>query len=321
MTGAAASTRVGAATAVMPIGREARLHAAWDAAMQHGAAQSFSTFPVVRGRFDVAASCIQRAWRRWRWVCELLRRAGRRSRAAVTVQMAVQRAVLGMRVRHEWAARVLQRVWRRRQEQRVLRQLGDRFYCSAVELQDRVRTIQRAWRAYQRRKMAPARLSIMKRAQAREWAIGVLTRTLYTPIQRWRKERRVQERVEAVYMIQRVYRGYRARRTLAADVRRRLVAIGTSYVAKRCVWGFERAFLSSLPQRCASCDALQFAVIFVVCCVLCRCCVGRLCRFPWCLWVVSVDCGVVCSVLCCGSFVWCRHRAGVCRCVASPAAC
>ncbi|TPX34508.1 hypothetical protein SmJEL517_g02865 [Synchytrium microbalum] len=190
--------------------------------------KSYSQFPPHVFRRSLAASIIQRAYRR---------HCGRRLRerirfeqyaAACIIQRLARRWLVGFNSRREESAALIQRNWRKTLfiKAAILR---CRYKAPLAVLHHSAHIIQRVWRTIKARKnrIPDVRREVVKMAkvQAKE-KIVVWWREM--------RQRRLKRKTrKAVVDIQRCWRGYKLRKLLRSDLRDRLRSLGESVAMHR----------------------------------------------------------------------------------------
>ncbi|TPX41026.1 hypothetical protein SeMB42_g05767 [Synchytrium endobioticum] len=190
--------------------------------------KSFSQFPPTTFRKSLAASIIQRAWRR-----RVARRIRQRIKmeqyaAACIIQRLARRWLAEFNAKRDVAAALIQRNWRKTLFFKYAL-IRCRYQIPLSMLHKSASLIQRSWRITKARRVRipDARLLVMREAKIRAKTKIVLWWTEM-------KQRKLQRRKRwAVIDIQRCWRGYQLRKMLRSDLRVRLMNLGASVARHR----------------------------------------------------------------------------------------
>lgn len=197
--------------------------------MQDGL-RSFSQFPPSIYRRSLAATRIQRVWRRYRGRIERQILRERQYEAATTIQRMAKRKLRQLRLLKNAAALLIQRNWRKTCFiwKAIMRTI---YQKPLLELHRAATFIQRKWRHWSMYRNSPIATKYHAKIEVLVHAVNTIMNWWRPLRERLREKNQVGERNEAAVTIQRVYRGYNLRRRLRPDLCERLTKIGR-YVAK-----------------------------------------------------------------------------------------
>ncbi|KAJ3272756.1 hypothetical protein HDV01_005284 [Terramyces sp. JEL0728] len=188
-------------------------------------AKSFSQFPPSVYRRSLAATKIQRAWRRYQGRKMRARIRREQYLAACTIQRMARRKLRALRELKNLAAVKIQKVWRRKMYIWIAL-LRCIYRQTILTLHTSAKIIQQKWRHWHQYKNSPLASKYQTKMEDLEKAVSVIInwwRPLYARLIDIRSSRK---RTIAATTIQRIYRGYKLRSLLRNDIREKLVKIG-----------------------------------------------------------------------------------------------